>query len=372
MKSQTRNFGIDMLRILSMLGVVVLHVLGHGGLLTLKHTVTSFSIVWFFEILAYPAVICFVLISGYVGYKENNVFPKIKNIISLILTVGFYSVSIFLVFTFLGFVPFELKELVKSFFPTILKSYWFFSTYFGLFLLSPMLNLLVQKLNLKQAFVFFSVFLFFSIISTIYDTFSLQGGYGLIWFAFIYLIGAIIKKFNLDKLFSKKWWLIIALLLFVITWISKIVMQFSNISLLVNQSNLLVRYVSPTIVLMAIALLCFFSKVKCSSLFTQIIPIFSSSAFSVYLIHDNSYIREYLISKIYTVVGNSDLILLTLFIIFTALAIFVTCILIDKIRIVIFKLVKVEKISVQIEKIIRKTVTKTYLQLEKIVQKTAE
>ncbi len=272
-------------------------------------------------------------------------------------------------FTSLGIAPFGLKGLVKSLFPTLLKSYWFFSAYLGLFLLSPLLNLLVQKLNLKHAFTFLIIILFFSIISTFYDTFSILGGYSLIWFIFIYLIGAIIKKFKLNELFSRKWWLIIALVSFIITWFSKLALQFSRISFLENRSSQLVNYVSPTIVLMAIALLCLFSKISCSTSSAKTISFFASSAFSVYLIHDNSYIRNHLISKIHTFIGNFNFLSLTLFIIFSVLTIFITCIFIDKIRIFIFKLLNVEKISVQIEKISKKTINTIYLRLAKKQQK---
>ena len=103
MKNSSRNYGIDLLRIVSMLGVVFLHVLGHGGILSLDHAPANFSIAWFFEILAYPAVNCFVLISGYVGYKNEKLFPRLKNLLTLMFTVSFYSISIFLIFKF--FVP---------------------------------------------------------------------------------------------------------------------------------------------------------------------------------------------------------------------------------------------------------------------------
>ena len=57
-----RNYGIDLLRIVSILGVVFLHVLGHGGILAAVKNETQFATAWFLEILAYPAVNCFVLI----------------------------------------------------------------------------------------------------------------------------------------------------------------------------------------------------------------------------------------------------------------------------------------------------------------------
>lgn len=89
--------------------------------------------------------------------------------------------------------------------PTITGRYWFFSAYFGLILLSPILNLFVHKSNLKHAFTFFVVLLLFSIISVIYDTFSLLEGYSVIWFVLVYLIGALVKKYDLNKLFLKKY-----------------------------------------------------------------------------------------------------------------------------------------------------------------------
>ena len=81
MKNTSRNLGIDILRIVSMIGVVFLHILGHGGLLDSQLSPAKFSMVWFLELLAYPAVNCFILISGYVGYKGERIFPKIKNML---------------------------------------------------------------------------------------------------------------------------------------------------------------------------------------------------------------------------------------------------------------------------------------------------
>ena len=347
-----------------MLGVVFLHVLGHGGILNLKHSAINFSTVWFFETLAYPAVNCFVLVSGYVGYKDDKICPKIKNLLSLMLTVAFYSVFLFFAFTLLGMEPFGKKALAKSLLPTIYKKYWFFSIYFGLFLLSPLLNLLVQKSDLKHAFGFLCVLLLFSAISCIYDTFSLQDGYSLTWFIFIYLAGAFVKKFRLSELLSKKWWLGISLIAFVITWLSKIALQYSHIAFLVKHSGLLVKYVSPTVVVMAIALLCWFSKINCKPSLGKIIAFFSSSAFSVYLIHDNSLVRKHFISKLHTFIGNANFIVLSGYIVCIVAAIFLACTLLDKVRILLFKLLKIDKLTEKIENWIKAAANTIYAKLK--------
>ena len=372
MNKVSRNYGIDLLRIISMLSVVFLHVLGHGGILNSGLSPIKFSTAWFLEILAYPAVNCFVLISGYIGYKSEKIFPKPKNLLVLSFTVAFYSISLFLLFMFFGSETLGLQELVKSFFPIIMKNYWFFTAYVGLFLLSPLLNLLVYKSNIKHTFVYLIVFSLFSIISTINDSFSLLSGYSVMWFVFIYLIGAIIKKYNLSNLFSRRIWFVIFISSFAITWISKILLHFSNIPFLANCSDILANYVSPTIVLMAIGMFCCLSKINCSSSFSSVISFFATSAFSVYLIHDNTFVRRYMISKIHSFISDLNFFLFTLSIIGFVVAIFLTCILVDKIRILFFKLIKIDKLSEQIEKLIKKSLNAVYIRFENILNSKAE
>ncbi|EOS72255.1 hypothetical protein C819_04357, partial [Lachnospiraceae bacterium 10-1] len=55
LKKPERNYGIDLLRIIAMLLVVVLHVLGQGGVLEASKGVRA-AVAWFFEVAAYCAV----------------------------------------------------------------------------------------------------------------------------------------------------------------------------------------------------------------------------------------------------------------------------------------------------------------------------
>lgn len=369
MGTSSRNYSIDLLRICSMLGVVLLHVLSHGGFITSALSPAKFSIIWFLEILAFPAVNCFVLISGYVGYKNEKFVPKIKNIISLWFTVLFYSVIIFVVFKIFGPEPLGATELLKSFMPTIMDKYWFFTAYFGLFLLSPILNFFVYKSNLRQVFIFFIVFSLFILISLIRDVFSMSGGYSVMWLVFMYLIGAIIKKYNFSQLFSKKIWLIIILSSFLVTYFSKIILYFTNISFLKSHSGELVSYVSPTIVLMSIGLLCLLVKTKCPTVLNKWISLFSSSAFSVYLIHDNPYVRKYIISHIYDLINSFNVMLLVLLIFCLVIIIFVSCTLIDKIRIWLFNIFKINKFAELIENFIKTKISIIYIKYVKTSNK---
>ena len=69
-----RNYGIDLLRILSMINIINLHINLHSGLLSAQIGNSKFKSVWRLEIFSYFAVDCFGLISGVIGYKKYNIF----------------------------------------------------------------------------------------------------------------------------------------------------------------------------------------------------------------------------------------------------------------------------------------------------------
>ncbi len=371
MKNSSRNPGIDALRIISMLSVVTLHILGHGKVLITSDSLFEFSVLMALKIIALPAVNCFVLISGYVGYKENNIFPKIKNILSLMFTVLFYSITIAVIFKLFTPVHIGTVEFIESFFPTVTGKYWFFSAYFGLFLLSPFLNILVSKSTLKQDIIFLIVFLLLSTISVFNDVFLLSDGYSVIWFILLYLVGAMIKKNNLNKIFSGKTWSIIIVCAFFITWLHNIILHFINIPFLREYSDILVNYVSPTVVLMAIGLFDRFSDMKSISC-GKLISFLSVSAFSVYLIHDNPYIRKHIISNIHSILENSNALLTIISVLAFTVSIFCICILIDQIRILLFKMIKADKSAQLADSIIKSKFNILYLKIKYILENSSK
>lgn len=107
-----RNYGVDLLRIVSMIMIVVLHTLGHGKLLeSVDVSSGKYWILWLMETMAYCAVNCYGLISGYVGYGKKF---KLRNIIQLWIEVIFYSVSISIAFKL--FYGWGIRRVFFSFF----------------------------------------------------------------------------------------------------------------------------------------------------------------------------------------------------------------------------------------------------------------
>ena len=83
-----RNYGIDLLRTISMFMILILHILGNGGILKQVIPLTIYGeLIWFIEVCCFCAVNCYGLISGYVGVKAKH---KYSNLIYLWIQVFFY------------------------------------------------------------------------------------------------------------------------------------------------------------------------------------------------------------------------------------------------------------------------------------------
>lgn len=95
-----RNYGIDCLKSISMLMVVILHVLGFGGWLS-EYPATSVMgvVIWLPETFSYCAVDCFAIVTGYV-YSSSRF--RYSNLAGLWLRALYYSFGITLLWVLLG------------------------------------------------------------------------------------------------------------------------------------------------------------------------------------------------------------------------------------------------------------------------------
>ena len=65
MKTGNRNYGISLLKAVSMLFVLNLHILGGGGILeTIKSDMIKSDLVWILETVSFCAVDIFAIITG--------------------------------------------------------------------------------------------------------------------------------------------------------------------------------------------------------------------------------------------------------------------------------------------------------------------
>lgn len=350
-----RNYGIDLLRIISMLAIVLLHVLGHGGILdTIGNKFgINYALAWVLEFIAYPAVNVFVLISGFVGYRNEKIYPNIKNLLSLYVQVILYGVVIALVLKAVSLETLGMSEVFKALLPITTGRYWFFSAYVIMFVFSPIINNFVHHTSRKDTLVALLVsVLFISCYSTLIfefqNPFGLNFGLSCVWFLELYFIGAVIKKYGIHKIINKNRCIIVWLLSLLLMLIPKymICYELGIVSKVLSKYNKAVfAYSSPLVLVMAVSLLCIFADIKIKRL-KLMVKFLTPLCFGVYLIHDNMLVRKFFMSHlyemIYTVADNAFAEIALIVVI--AVVIFSICASIDYLRSLIFKICKIDSL----------------------------
>lgn len=299
------------------------------------------------KIMCQCAVDCFALISGYVGLKGKY---KYTNICILWLKVLLYTLGLTAVFTILGYENFSLKMWIKSCMPVFTGEYWYFTAYFALFFLMPVLNFASQKMTYKQHLVLINLWLIvFSVMPTmlIKDTFEMSDGYSVWWLMILYMVGTFVSKYE-ERIDVKRWlWMALYIGSVSLTFLFKVMVEILSISFV--PSNLLAGYMSPVMVGAAFGLLMFFKDINISPSMGKIIAALASCTFGVYIIHRNSLFWGMFISGHTAVLAQRNCIVLILTILLRAMLIFLFCGSIDFATNRIIKKLKIKDKFIKIE-----------------------
>lgn len=353
---EKRNYGIDALRIIAMFYVIILHCLNQGGLL--KATigiVKQHNFSTLLNICAYPAVDIFALISGYVAYKNMDKPTKYSRYIDLWMQVVFYGLLIYGVFNIIMPQSIIYKDFITAIFPVTNKLYWYFTAYTGLFILIPYLNKAIKNMNntsLKKLAVL--LFISFSIFDTFSKSFYLENGYSVIWLIILYIIGATMKKCDIGKNLKSYQALLGIIGLYTLTFLYFLYGPGFKTNHLNITRNVLVSYTSPTILGSAILYVILFSKLKFHNITNKVIKFFAPTAFAIYIINCHGAIWTYVMKSLFVPFANKRLLLIFVSVIGFSIIFSLLSMLVDKIRILIFKLFKIDKLTIKIETLIRK------------------
>lgn len=350
LKTTQRDYGIDLLRIISMLMVPIVHVIGQGGILG---TAVPFSIqyesAWMLMSFVLVAVNCFILITGYVYYGKETKYYRLA---TLWIEVLFYSILILLLFYFMFPTEFGFEDVWKNIIPTFytkgqFSRYWFFTAYVGMFLISPFVNIALKHFDKKQDLAaFLSLFIIFSLLPTILNqdmAFNLNEGYSVLWFIVLYYTGGLLHKYEIFKKLKSNKWLLIYIVCSLISW--SIIYILESLGLIETGFGLYSFncYLSPLYFIGGIALFCVFKNIKITKSFSiSMIKFFAPVCFGVYLMHDNMLVDRYFLAKKFEFLANMDPISMIIGIILVGAGIFVACSLIDWIRELLFRKLKVK------------------------------
>ena len=323
-----RNYGIDALRLLSMLFVVILHVIGNGGILDMTSGL-SYKLVFLIETIAYCAVNCYAAITGYVTYSDTEKPYRYEKYAGMWLQVFFYSFGVTLIAFLLRWGNVGLGTLVYAALPVTTGRYWYFSVYTGLFFFTPYLCRFVRSLSNRQMTILaIMMFALCSCYNCVTDPFAIGSGYSLPWLTVMYLLGAWIKKCDIAN--QIKGWILGVVMAFcwIFTWLYTLYSPVKN--------DILLTYTSPTIVLAALCLLVLFSKISVGSGLQKCIRFFAPATFGVYIIHMQPVLKEELLPNLFHWMAQLQWWLIPLAVLACAVAIFLLCLFIEKLRILVF------------------------------------
>jgi surface polysaccharide O-acyltransferase-like enzyme len=284
---------------------------------------------------------------------------KLGKAIKLNNSVWFYSSIILLIFILCG-LEVSKVTILKTFMPISYNEYWFFSCYLILYLISPILNTVINnsdKRKMKMIIVTNFILLSFLPYITKGQFYQVSGGYSLYNFVLLYFMGAYIRKYPIDKNYFVKYFtknaqrILLLMSVFIFAGINFLLYYFgSNIQ---SSSNNLVReigsiftngfssYNNPLLIIQSV---CYFSLFTVFEFKNKFINKISVSTFGVYLLSDNFYVRGWLYKFLGFTKDHYNIKIL-FYLAICCLVVFIVCILIEMLRQFIFKIIYNLKIS---------------------------
>lgn len=358
----TRNYGIDLLKILAMFMVVVLHVMGVGGIL--NHCIPlslNYEISWIIETLSYCAVNCFAMASGFVMINAKF---KYHRIVVLWLQIVFYALLITAIYNVIAPESVEFKHYMNAILPVATNRHWYFTAYFGMFFFIPFLNHLLNTLSRKDTFrLVVTIVIVLSVFPTLFnkDVFTTGLGYSVLWISALYMIGGYCKKYSIQDNYAawKALLLYIGAVLF--SWGIKHLISFADFHFLDGSRNVnvLIQYTSPTMLLAAFSLLVLFAKMNIrNKAAVVLIRFFVPLSFGVYIIHTNPVIWNHILTNCFSSYSTLPAPLLIVSIFGTALGIYLLCSLVDWVRLQLFRILRVNHWCMVLTDKIHKLLTK--------------
>ena len=349
-----------------MLFVVIYHVRMHSGFASRAYG----SVEIILDIITNIIVVhvnSFVLLCGYFQSKSKFKFSKV---ISINNSTWFYKslfmiVALFLIkyTTFPIEGDFEKITVLKTFSWLDHGIYWYIDCYLVLYLISPLLNKIIDNSSKKELQrIILLLFLLFSIIPiiTLEETIYTRNGHSVTSFILLYFVGAYLRIYPIKENYYfkkmsntlRKTIFIIIILVSSISLVAcrLISMNISTYGVVMNHiaQILNTNYLSfggPILIIESIAYFLLFESINLKSKFVNKVAKYS---LGVYLIHENVLVRENLYQWLkFTIIEKITLKTIGLMIGLSIL-IYIISTIIEMIRQGIFKYIYNRKISSKI------------------------
>lgn len=288
LQNRSRNSSIELLRIITIIGVIILHYNG----LAMGYAKDSFEYyyLYFIEYVCICAVNLFVLISAF--FLSSTQKRSFKKVISLLIQLIIFRCFLYIFNVINGKMIISFKSLLIC----ILPINYYIILYLTLYIISPYINVMINVLDknkLKKLVLI--LFLVFSVWNTSVDllqnmlgeplaglsTVGLggdQGGYTIVNFVLLYFVGAYIRKYDL-KISTFAAWSGIVLLIVLLFFIFIVENSFGI------QGTITWNYNNPLIIILASLVLFAFMRLNINN--NKVINEISKATFTCYLFHSD-------------------------------------------------------------------------------------
>ena len=364
-------FGIELLRILATFYIILLHVVGQGGVAAASGGGKgTYTVSYLLLALAYPAVNCYALISGFVGCKSRF---KLSRLLSLWLTVVFVNLAVWGAFRLLApemAASFSLEACLK---PLLTNEYWYVTAYFGLSVLTPVLNAATELPKKTFAEMLIGLFACFVLLPKIADNdlFLTRSGYSTLWLVLLYLVGMFFRLHLLPKKRSR---LCGAACLAVYGMIS----VFLPLQKRLTENKLLASgienpvylknyaYTSVLIVLSSIALFAVFTQINVQNkAVCKFISFFSKASFGVYILHIQPLVWANLLQDAFSQFAVFSAPVMAACCLAAALGIFLACTAVEKLRALLFCVTRLDRLIVFLPSVTERAVEKVLTKMHR-------
>ncbi|MDE6272526.1 MAG: acyltransferase [Muribaculaceae bacterium] len=319
---KSRASNIELLRIISMMMVVIVHL--DGGCLSIPNLEGDWGRMdvrafWRLgvESLAFIGVNCFTLISGYFGIRL-----RWKSVASYLLQCLFYALGIYAVICTITPTMFSWSGLADNCMVLTHTDLWYVPAYFILMLLSPVINGGFDSMSRRRGMLLTGAFVIFNLWAGWWwgGKFN-ASGYTAWQLVMMYCIGRVISSYKEDILKISSGWIWMGIYL---------LCSLATVLLGVYDFRRAYSYNQPFVILASVSFFLFFISLKFRS---GIVNYAAKSAFAVYLLHKSPLIwGRYLRPAIVQLWVQTTLAEFSFIIIGITVAIYISAMIIDTIR----------------------------------------
>lgn len=299
-KKPAREASFELLRIVSMLMVITLHYLSKGGILDLASPSMGDGKwgFWILEAFAIVAVNAYVLLSGYFMVNGEYSIPKL---VGVWCQVFFYSITIAVVMTCLGYYSVNdllcLKNILFFIFPGVNGHYWFATGYMLMYMFSPFIAKAIKAMEKEKLLLAIVIVLIPCCFVPSLSPFTLavdDKGNSFVWFLCLFMIAGYIRLHGI-KIFESK---ISSGIVYVLSALG-IVLTRMGLCIFTGQHEgydtlplITTQYNFVFVLTASMGFFCLFKNMKLKeNFFTAFIVRISPFVFGVYLLHEHLTLR---------------------------------------------------------------------------------